>query len=340
MRSLRLLAVLTLATLPQLAQAAASKPDKVSFDSFDQVELVGDFYDSGRGTKATTVLLVHKLGGERKQLVPLAEKLAEAGFAGLNFDLRGHGESTSVKPGFWDRPANLQYISGSKGKPITIDFKKFGKGYYPRLINDIAAAKYALERKNDARECNASDLVLVGAEDGATLLALWMATEWEHRRTRSGPKKGKRAEEEPQARDIAACVWLSMRGGLGSGTNYVPLQPKAWFNLEKVRGKEAFGFFYGVQDGHSARVAKDCFGVLKNTKRLSLLAEVKETKLAGHDLLDKDFDIETKIVEKYLKDRVLENRPSPVWSERDLKNYPLLEVPPRLLWERFGVRAP
>jgi pimeloyl-ACP methyl ester carboxylesterase len=337
-----LLTLLTLIAAPSALQAA-EKSDKISFDTFDQVELVGDFYDSGRGTKAPTVLLVHKLGGERKQLTPLAEELQKQGFAVLNFDLRGHGDSTSVKPDFWKHPVNMSNITGSAKKPVTIDFKNFASRYYPHLVNDLAAAKYALEKKNNAKECNVGDLVLIGADDGATLLAIWMATEWERRRPVFNPTTGQFQLGEPEGKDIAAGVWLSMRGALGSAKKYVNVTPSRWFRTEKVSEKVAFCFFYGAQDTYSAGVAESCFNALKNNKRmlaLSYLKPVPRIKLSGHDLLGKEINIEEAIAKKYLKDVVFEKRPSSVWTERDLKNNPLLLVPRDLLISKLGVPAP
>ena len=48
----------------------------------------------------------------------------------------------------------------------------------PVLINDIAAVKCFLDRKNDTGACNTSSTILLGAETGATLGAIWLNAEW------------------------------------------------------------------------------------------------------------------------------------------------------------------
>ena len=46
-------------------------------------------------------------------------------------------------------------------------------------VNDIAAARRYLEVRNDAGDCNLSNLILVGAKEGAALGSLWIAEEWQ-----------------------------------------------------------------------------------------------------------------------------------------------------------------
>lgn len=81
---------LVLSVLPAVARAE-NKPEEITFDTFDGVKLQGDWYPSDKTTKAPTALLIHKIGGDHKQMAPVAEALQAAGFAVLSFDLRGHG---------------------------------------------------------------------------------------------------------------------------------------------------------------------------------------------------------------------------------------------------------
>jgi len=150
--------------------------EKQSFETIDKVSIQCDWYPSSKATKAPTVMLLHKIGGNRKQMASIAEKLQEAGFAVLSFDFRGHGDSNKVDDkAFWKVQANMRGIRTVAGaRRDVIDYKNFTPAYYPQLVQDIAAAKFYLEQKNNARECNVNDLVLVGAEDGATLGAVWL----------------------------------------------------------------------------------------------------------------------------------------------------------------------
>src|SRR5438552_1265886 len=160
-----LLAGLTLA-LGAPASHAAPKPEKINFDTADKVQLVGTFYGSDKGKKAPCALMIHNIGNNRNQegWKGLAEKLQERGVAVLMFDFRGHGDSTTVQQDFWRLKANLT-LKGANPKKTEISFKDFPPSYYPMLVNDIAAAKREVDKRNDAHECNSADLLVVGREE-------------------------------------------------------------------------------------------------------------------------------------------------------------------------------
>lgn len=64
-------------------------------ESADGVTLVGDLYLPGTIEKpgAPAVLLMHMFGAQRGDWEPLIGPLVDAGYAVLNVDLRGHGDS-------------------------------------------------------------------------------------------------------------------------------------------------------------------------------------------------------------------------------------------------------
>jgi hypothetical protein len=201
--------------LPGPLAAQKKKPDDkkegVGFHSFDDVELHGSFYP-GSSRKSPTVLLLHELGGNSQEAgwPELARKLQDAGFAVLSFDFRGHGRSTNVGKSFWSVRANQNIRGANLNNPkAEIHNKDFPATYFPYLVNDIAAAKRYLDEQNDAQLCNSSNLILIGAKDGATLGALWAATEFQrpsYVRNQFNQAIMKGVEGE----DITCCVWLSI----------------------------------------------------------------------------------------------------------------------------------
>src|SRR5207247_5050711 len=105
------------------------------------------------------------------------------------------------------------YKLGAMMQPDTIALRDFSPKYLPHLVDDIAAAKRFIERQNDNNDCNASNVVLIGAEDGATLGAIWLASETKrHRIIPVG--RGGEENAKPESKDVAACVGLNVSPSL------------------------------------------------------------------------------------------------------------------------------
>lgn len=324
-----------------LQNQASAESVKVKFDTIDQVELQGTFYPGSKGKKSPCVLLLHKFGSDSQQdgWVKLAEELQKNDFAVLSFDFRGHGNSTAVGSGFWDfpgpqysAPPNRTLVRGfNPAKPKTsISHKDFLPGYQPHLVHDIAAAKLFLEGKNDAGECNVSSLILVGAEDGAVLGLMWMASEcFRYKVAASTPML--KLETNSEAKDFACTVWLSFDQTL---PNRATLPLTDWFNLVGKERKVPMGFLYADGDSVGSSTAKRWVKYLKDSKaKKDLTAE--ETvrmggKLLGHALLTKDLDTQALVV-KYLKHVTSpDERGIAEWEKREVKqNAYLWDFKPR-----------
>jgi pimeloyl-ACP methyl ester carboxylesterase len=316
-----------------------SKP--VQFDTTDGVQLEGRFYapaPTGKAkAKEATVLLLHninaKTGGSSNQpgWDELAKKLQEDGYSVLKFDFRGFGNSTSVTSQFWKEAYNRDNVRGGKSTkpPSTINHKDFDSlsgQYYPYLVNDIAAAKAFLDRRNDAGQANTSSLIVIGAGEGATLGAMWMASEWHRQRVNGTPGlliPTKLTLDEPEGRDEAAAIWLNLSPKLGN--REIPAV-RNWIAEMSGSNKVAMGFIYGDQDEQSAasakrdliaiarQISKDNGGASEEAvqnlmKKKSIGSHVLEkTKVTGSDLLTaNDSDAQKWIVDKFLKS-VMEER--------------------------------
>lgn len=338
------LAVLTLSILPSTGHTQP-KPQKFLFDSFDKVELQGTWYpSSAEGTKSPVVLLLHKYGGSRLQegWETLAQALQDKGFAVLSFDFRGHGDSTTVKPEFWNYPTNLRGIKGGNPKKETINYKEFGPGYVPFLINDIAAAKFAIEQKNNARECNANDIIIVGAEEGASLGLMWVATEWKRYKRVYNQLGQISYNPEPEAKDLAALVSLSIRPEVGA----VKVPTQSIFANQKMR---EFGlcFFYGEEDtkakSFTSYIYDKVLAADKNKQlKLTYSIPAEKTKLAGHELLSQKALGISDLVVKYIAEKVREVRPAKVWLERDVggPGRPILNPLAQVSLSTIGINLP
>jgi pimeloyl-ACP methyl ester carboxylesterase len=344
-----LFAGLLVALLPSAGRADVPKAQKVLLETFDKVQLTGSWYASGNdATKSPVVLLLHKIGGSCQQegWDALAQMLQEKGFAVLALDFRGHGDSKNVKPmEFWNVRHNTNGIRGANRTKDAIDWKEFTPAYYPMLVNDIAAAKQFLEQKNNARECNISDLYVVAAEDGAGLGMLWMASEFNRRKRGINQFGQVTFNTDPEGKDLAALVCLSARPSIGPGNAGVRLNTASIFNSAKMR-ELPMCFFYGAEDANAKAFATQVYDRTLNAERLKLKltfkVEMEKTKLAGNELLGKKALGTEELVAKYLGDKVRDARAMRVWGMRDVPDEGKPNLNPLVLipLSGFGVNYP
>jgi pimeloyl-ACP methyl ester carboxylesterase len=300
-------------------QTAPPEPQKVHFETVDEVTLEGLFYPSGRGNSAPCALLLTDIGGSYQQpgWSTLAKRLQAAGFVVLCFDYRGHGGSTVVDPAFWKVPANSR-LKGASPKKTSISYKDFPPGYLPVLVNDIAAAKRFLDLKNDKSECNVGNLMVVAAQDGATLATLWLAAESRKPTSKKGEGAGAGASRRVAMEDVAGAVWLSLSPTFG-GVRSPLVRLDKW--LPPLRDRVPMAFLYGEEDKAAAALANTLYNQvlradvpprLKHTTVKGL-----KTKAAGIDLVQKVPGTDEKIA-NYLQN-VLEAREVPAWVDRETK---------------------
>lgn len=287
----------------RLSGQGSEKGDKVRFTTVDGVEIQGTFFQAPRA-KSPAVLLLHNMGEDsrKKVWVNLAEELQKNNFSVLTFDFRGHGLSKTVDPTeFWKYPINRSLVKGGDRKGTEIDFQNMKPAYYPVMVNDIAAARAFLEARNDANDCNVSSLILVGAESGATLGALWLNSEWT--RFQQDTFFPHAIYKNPEGKDVIAAIWLTGSGKLGSRT----LSLAQLLDVPARVGKTPIVFFYGDGDSNGKKLAQACEKAIKGTKKddfkYTAAVEIKGSKLTGSALLQKSLGTDTAIID-YLKDVV------------------------------------
>jgi len=330
--------LLAFTPLPAWAADKDEKKDKkdeaytdVKFETSDQVELRGRWYASAKGKKAPAVLVLPKLLGDISQdgWDRLAETLAKEGYSVLLFDYRGHGKSTTVSPDFWKARdgtgaynANLYKRMLKATPPETIDIKDFKNGYLQYIVNDIAAARLFLDRRNDRGECNTGDLIVIGAEDGACLGEMFLFSEYYRHRLNAIGKPDTNSE----GKDIACAIWLSYRRTLGDPKGNPPnLNPKDWFGLVGHEKKVPMAFVYGDDDKAGEAFAQEWVKYIKakdskdNTgHKLTGPREIEKAgKVVGNELLQKNLKTQDWIVKEYLK-KVMDQRSDTEWTQREV----------------------
>jgi alpha-beta hydrolase superfamily lysophospholipase len=324
-RPLGYLLVPALLSLPGLTgPARAADSEKAKFETTDHVELQGTFYPGKKGKRSPAVLLIHGLGSNSQQegWVKLAEALADKDYAVLSFDLRGYGASTSVDKDFWRLPINQSGFKAPARNKETISHKDFLPVYVPWLVNDIAAAKAFLDRKNDSGDCNSSSLILVGADEGATLGAMWMAAE-QHRYRVTSSFPSLEWDRTSEGKNVYAAVWLTLSPNLGNRGVLTALD--SWLRLAGKDKKIPMAFVYGSDDSrgeaNAARFLQVIKGFDKNALPLTNKYGIK-TKLTGDGLLNKGLSTTNWIVKTYLSAVGDKNAPNEwVKQDADLNGY-------------------
>jgi hypothetical protein len=302
-----LLAVLAILAgmLVSATPAAAQNTETVKIVTADGVKLHAIFYPSDK-KNAPTVLMLHPIGEGKSSKTPewksLAEALQKGGYAVLMFDFRGHGDSTTIddaKVLFWSKKINLANVKTKDPDAIDVkDYIKSGSAYLPVLVNDIAAARAWLDRRNDdSKDCNTSSLIVIGADQGATLGAVWMNAEW-HRHKYTPPAFMMKADlsKTPEGKDIIGAVFLSIQPALDKRTISVS-------KLLKIACKDngtAATFIYGKEDAKAGILAKSLEKELKvkGSKKHDLIAAGPvDTNLSGIKLLQKGLGTEKAIID-------------------------------------------
>jgi len=300
------------------SSALAQNAENVKIVTADGVKLHAVFYASEK-KNSPTVIMLHPIGdgksSKSQDWKGLAEALNKAHYSVIMFDFRGHGESTSLDDAklFWSKAVNGTHVKVKDKKDEAIEVKdyiKAGGAYLPVLCNDIAAVRSYLDRRNDdSKDCNTSSLIVIGAESGGTLGAIWMNSEMY--RYKYMPPAGftgfnqKFLERNSEGKDIIGAVFLSVSPTLEKRK----MQVSKLLNTScKANGTAAL-FMYGEDDAPAKTLAKSLEDALKtkNSKKHDYIGAYKlETNLSGVKLLQKGLKANELIV-KYL-DNVAEER--------------------------------
>jgi pimeloyl-ACP methyl ester carboxylesterase len=238
--------------------------------------------------KDQVVILMYPPGGGRDMTkgdwVGLAHRLNDEGYHVFRFDWRGHGASTDIVDTkfFWQTGPtaglNTSLITGSRKSPLkselnaTKDLSPANLGrYYPVFVNDLAAVRLLIDKRNDAGEVNSSSVYLVGAGEAAALGMLWVTAEW--LRPAVSPPPGAlgvnvaRYAYVPQpltvgglgteaGTTIAGAVWLSPARPVNSPITETAI--KNWVSkiAPKMRENNPMLFLYGEKDARGQSQSK------------------------------------------------------------------------------------
>jgi pimeloyl-ACP methyl ester carboxylesterase len=308
-----------------LSTAAPPKRDytEVELRTGDGATLAGRYWPGRMGPKSPAVIVLDDVGPGAKaaRCDAVARELARAGCAVLCFDFRGHSGSTAVTAEFWADPTNRRLVRRGRSKEA-IAATDFKAGYLPQLVNDVAAARAYLLRRNDAGECNAGQTIVVGFGRGAAIGALWVATEWA--RYRLIDEFPERLRDLPEGTDVAGCVWVAPDPRADGRT----LPMLDWIRRAGQNQGVIQAWIYDRADTVAAGLAARCAAELnRGGDKLSVVREM--TRDGARPITD-DPALAGNVgrAVKFIR----EEREAPEWDDRDFADS-------RYLWQYRGWRT-
>jgi dienelactone hydrolase len=311
-------------------------PITPKISTVDGVKLNATFYPSAKKNSAV-VIMVHPIGEGKNSKAPewkgMAEHLQSKDYAVITFDFRGHGDSTTVDPDvFWGEMKkgatltnaqiwNRKNIKLGKDNDV-LEWKDFSKNtmYLPTLCNDIAAVRAYLDRQNDLGECNSANILVIGADTGGTLAAIWINSEWSRFKATPNPMfptKPATLDKTAEGNDIRGAVFLTIQPQFDS--NRKLKLPMILKNACYDHGMGAV-FVYGSEDAAASSSAKNLeksLKVAKNKKHDYIQLLPRTTNLGGVKLLQNGLKTEKEIT-SWFDDLVKERGTD--WAQRDFVN--------------------
>lgn len=213
----------------------------VQVEAADGLVLVGDFYAVPEGGDGRAVVLIHMLSSRRSSWSPLIPALHEAGYAILNIDMRGHGDTGGRRE--WpaaetDMQTWLDWLreqAGIRAEAVSIVGASIGSNLaLMGCANDTAANEagcvtaIALSPGLDYQGVAAKDAVVTGLSERSALLVA------AHRDSYSA------ISVEEMAADAAGEVGMRLYTGSAHGTA-----------LFRERGEAVSGMIIAWLDEHT-----------------------------------------------------------------------------------------
>jgi pimeloyl-ACP methyl ester carboxylesterase len=165
------------------------------------------YYPSVKGRESPVVVLLHMKDGNRliwQGKGGFAERLQHEGYAVITVDLRFHGES---RPGGGAAVVgNSNPDSGKKGTGKKAASTELRPADYRAMWEiDVETVKNFIYEEHQAERLNMNKMGIVGPEMGASVAALFAASDW----VKPPHEDGQPGYQTPRGQDVRALVLIS-----------------------------------------------------------------------------------------------------------------------------------
>ncbi|MEE2825992.1 MAG: hypothetical protein VYE64_05145 [Planctomycetota bacterium] len=280
-------------------------PETVFLVTKDGVELRAQWFPGKPDKNSVPVILLHDWNGNRKDLYGLAEYLhRERGCSVIVPDLRGHGDSVSIK-----------------NSDEVIKRAKFRKNDFLGFVEDIETCKRFLVSKNNYGELNI-DLLVVGAVGKLCPFVVDYALRdwtWE---PLAGVKQGQDVKAivmiSPERKFKNATMSPAFKIPLISGRNAEPLPIYLTWgkrnSLSEREGKSIYSTLAGSREKVSNKLPAD-----ERWKKETLFQILYESNLSGRNLLKEKGDLMSSDVGLFIEKKVAARKDDFRWQDRSRK---------------------
>ena len=301
-----------LCVLPAVAQNAAPPaakkddppklplPEDINRDTKDGVALKMTYFPGTLGKKSVPLMLLHGWGGQRGDMEALALRLQSLGHTCLTIDMRGHGQSLTIKG--MDK-------GGVAFKDI--DREKFRLADLKSMSYDIEAGKKFLLEKNNAGECNIEALGIVACDVMCSAAMQWSIADW------AAPV----LPAFKQGQDVKALVLLSPSPpfkGFDGNEFFVNQVTRKQLAVMLVAGNEEAKYFAEAKRLHGKLQSfhhKPSGDPDIDRKQQDLFLITPDTELQGSKLLSRALPIVNNVA-NFLNLRLAEKQDQFSWADR------------------------
>jgi len=241
-----------------------------SFDTQDGLAIKRHWYTAGKAS-ADTVLMFPAPGNKLNDTwKALGRALQKDGFSVMLFDWRGCGENgpdrtggperVLAKPELFER--DVMYAANApKNVPTKgLNWTTMSTRFRDTVLYDLMGARFALDKQNDAGQCNTNRIWIVTEGTGAQLALAWIAAE--SQRNTSYVKQnttniGPLPDFTPAALDYVGLVSLSYATGNSTApgvmSGAMPVAGKyVRVTTDHLERRLAMLMLYGKKEGPSA----------------------------------------------------------------------------------------
>ena len=271
-------------------------PEAVLIETKDQVQLRAEWFAGTKGKETVPMIMIHDWDSDRTKLTALARKLQQKeGYAVVVPDLRGHGDSLTVK-----------------GMDDELDRKRFKKNEMASFFEDIDACRRFLQEKNDAGELNLDMLAVLACGKMSIHAVNWCVSDWSWE-PMNGVKQGQNVKSlfliSPRRRFKSLSMSQSLKTRLfSSKSNALPLMI-CWGQENEDSDKEGQAIYKSLK---KSRKEPEKFSWEKQTLFHVYYGSNMES---GELLADHAKDIEMKIV-SIIENKVLTYKDELPWQSR------------------------